>query len=144
MRNINKYVEEASIFFKQVANELGNPEDTDHAFRVTTAFLHTLRERISPGESMHVISQLPMILKGIYVDGWKLSENVSNAKTLHEFLDEVRAHTNRTAARDFGDDMQARDQLTAVIRVMRKYIDEGEIRNIKVQLPEPIAELFEH
>lgn len=144
MRSINKYVEEASVFFKQVATELGAPEDTDHALRVTTAFFHTLRERISPGESLHVISQLPMILKGIYVDGWKLSETTSNARTLHEFLDEVRAHTNRTAARDFGDDMQARDQLTAVIRVMRKYVDDGEIRNIKVQLPEPIAELFEH
>lgn len=32
--NLNKYVEEASLFFNNVATALDNPEDVDHAFRV--------------------------------------------------------------------------------------------------------------
>lgn len=67
MTNMEKYVGEASLFFKEVARELGYPEDTDHAARVTTAVLHTLRARTTAEESMHLVSNLPMILKDIYV-----------------------------------------------------------------------------
>jgi len=142
MDKMNKYLEEANVFFKDVAIELGNPLDTEHAFRVTVAFFHTLRDRITTEESMHVVSQLPMILKGLYVDGWKMHDAVDRTDTLAEFLEEVRNNSLRTAGRDFGNDQQAIDNLSAVIRVLRKYIDEGEMRHIRQQLPEPIAELF--
>jgi uncharacterized protein (DUF2267 family) len=143
MDRLNKYVEEANLFFKDVAAELGNPEDTARASRVTVAFFHTLRERLSPSESMHVISQLPMILKGMYVDGWKMHESINKVDTLDEFLDEVRDHSPGPIGRDFGDHQQTRENILAVISVLRKYVDEGEMRHIRTQLPEPIAELFE-
>jgi uncharacterized protein (DUF2267 family) len=141
--NIGKYVEEANSFFKNVAIELGNSNDIDHATRVTTAVLHTLRERISPEESLHLISQLPMILKGIYVDGWKITRAVSDFNTVDEFLDEVRAHSLRSASRDFGNDEQARDAVRAVLKVINQYVSIGEIEHVKAQLPEPIAALFD-
>jgi uncharacterized protein (DUF2267 family) len=141
--NLNKYVEEANRFFKDVAVELGNPSDINHASRVTIAILHTLRERISPEESMHLIAQLPMILKGIYVDGWKITRQQNDVTTVDEFLDEVRAHCIRSAERDLGNNQEARAVVYAVLRVMRQYIDEGEMKHIKHQLPQTIAELFE-
>lgn len=141
--NINKYVEEANLFFKNVAIELGNPEGIDHATRVTTAVLHTIRERISPEESMHLLSQLPMILKGIYVDNWKITREPSNSDTLDEFLDEVRAHSLRSAGRDFGNDQQARDAVIAVLRVMDQYVSEGEKQDVKANLPKSLAALFD-
>jgi uncharacterized protein (DUF2267 family) len=143
MANIGKYVEEANSFFKEVAQELQLPEDIDHAARVTTAVFHTLRERITAEESMHVISNLPMILKGIYVDGWKLSKQNNSVDTLEDFLNEVREHTPRSAGYDFGGKQMARDTVKAVLRVLRKYVDEGEIRHIQQQLPEGVAALFE-
>ncbi|HYC39241.1 MAG TPA: DUF2267 domain-containing protein [Chitinophagaceae bacterium] len=142
MDKLNKYLEEANVFFRDVAIELGNPQDTDHAFRVSVALFHTLRDRITTQESMHVISQLPMILKGLYVDGWKIHDEVDRTDTLHEFLDAVRSHSLRNAGRDFGNDQQAVDNLSAVIRVLRRYVSEGEMRHIRQQLPQPIAELF--
>lgn len=143
MANINQYVEEANVFFKKVAAELGNPEDTAHAARVTTAFFHALRERITPEQSMHIISQLPMILKGIYVDGWKMTREPNDSKTMREFLDEVREHSLRSAGRDFGNDQQARENLSAVLRVLKNYVSEGEMNDIRAQLPQPLAEMFE-
>ncbi len=143
MANIGRYVEEANRFYKEVAQELGNPQDINHASRVTTAVLHTLRERITIEESMHVVANLPMILKGIYVDGWKISKDAYHADTLDEFLNEVREHSLREPGRDFGGHQMARDTVKAVLHVLRKYIDEGEIRHIKAQLPEGVAALFE-
>lgn len=142
--NINKYGEEAQLFLRQVAEELGNREDIDHAGRVTIAVVHTLREKISVEESIHLISQLPLILKGVYVDGWDITrEFMSESNTLEEFLDEIREHAPRTAGRDFGDNQQTRENVMAVLRVMRNYVSEGEMNHIKQQMPKSIAELFE-
>ena len=141
--NTAKYAEEANIFVKQVAQELGNPADINHAGRVTVAVLHTLREKITVPESIHLISQLPMILKGVYVDGWDISREMSQSDTLDEFLDELRQYSQRTAGRDFGDNQQAADHVKAVLRVMRNYVSEGEMRHIKEQMPGPLKVLFE-
>jgi uncharacterized protein (DUF2267 family) len=143
MTNMNKYVEEATLFFKEVALELGNPNDINAAGRVTAAVLHTLRERLTVEESMHLISNLPMILKGIYVDGWKITKQAYHADTLGEFLNEVREHSRVDPGRDFGGDDTARERVQAVTRVLRRYVDEGEIRHIKQQLPEGVAVLFD-
>jgi uncharacterized protein (DUF2267 family) len=141
MANIQKYLEEATMFFNSLATELGNPENTDQAYRLTSAFFHTLRERITVVESFHFISQLPLILKGIYVDGWKPSE-YNKSETVEEFLYDVRQHSLKTASIDFGSDQEARDNIEAVIRILRHYISDGEIEHVKAQLPPAIAELF--
>jgi uncharacterized protein (DUF2267 family) len=141
--NINKYAEEANHFFKDVARELDNPGDINHASRVTTTVLHTIRDRITPEESMHLISQLPVILKGIYVDGWKITKKQSKSDTLEEFLNEIRQHAVKPPGRDFGNDQQAKENVSAVLKVMKHYVGEGEIKDIKAQLPEPNAEYIE-
>ena len=143
MINMGKYVEEATLFFKEVARELGNPDDVSAAGRITAAVLHTLRERLSVEESMHLISNLPMILKGIYVDGWKITKHAYHADTMDEFLNEVREHSRVDPGRDFGPDEIAQEKVKAVTRVLRKYIDEGEIRHIRQQLPEGVAVIFD-
>lgn len=143
MANIGKYVEEINHFFKEVAAELHTPKDLDHAGRVTVAVLHTLRDRISTEESMHFISGLPMILKGLYVDGWKISKNKFRTDSLKEFLDDVRKQPPAFPGRDFGNDQNTGDHIRAVLKVIRKYVPEGEFRDIRVQLPEEMSVLFE-
>jgi uncharacterized protein (DUF2267 family) len=141
--NIGKYIDETNRFLHQLATELGNPNDIDHAGGVTVAVLHTLRERISIEESMHLISQLPILLKGIYVDGWDISREMSQADTLDEFLDEIRQHALKTQAIDFGNQQQAVENVRAVLRVMQSYVSSGELQHIKEQLPGSIASLFD-
>lgn len=138
-----EYAQKGNEFVNKVAAELGNPEDRDHAARVIKSVLHTLREVITPEESMHLISQLPMYFKAVYVDGWKLSESAKRVSSLDEFLDQVREHSSRTAGRDFGNDQTTRDNIIAVFRVIKQQVNQGEIEDVKVQLPEPIAELWE-
>lgn len=141
--NMNKCVEEANLFFKHVAAALGDPLDLACACRVSTAVWHTLRDRIEPEESIHLISQLPLLLKGIYVDGWKISMTSIDTESIDEFLQEVRAHDLLAAARDFGNDEQARDAVKAVLHAMYHYGSADEKQVTKNNLPRPIAELLE-
>ena len=141
--NFKKHEQGATLFLKEVARELESPEDIPHAGRVLAAVLHALRDRITIEESIHMISQLPMYIKAVYVDGWKASKNYPKIKRKDEFLADVRSQTERTAERDFGDFQNTRKEVEAVFRVLRKHVSEGEIRDIKSQLPEEIGELWE-
>ena len=140
--NINKYTAEANRFVNEVAAELGDTSDLEAAGRVTLAVFHTLREKLSPEESFHLISQLPMILKGIYIDGWDPSLQ-KRTETLHDFIDDLRAHDLQASSRDFGNEEQAVKNFQSVLRVLSHYISEEEMRHIRLQLPRPVAELFE-
>jgi|SRR3954464_10127756 uncharacterized protein (DUF2267 family) len=142
LHQVSKYAEEANEFFKRVAVELGDPQDTGKAYRITRAVLHTLRKKIDAGESMNLVSQLPMILKGIYVDGWKISPQQKNHDGVPEFLQEIRDYLSRTAENDFPDEQEVLNGLFAVMRVLRNYVDEGEMEDIRAQMPRAIAPLF--
>ena len=141
--DFESYVQEGREFVNKVALALGNPDDRAHAARVISAFFHALRERISPEESLHFISPLPMFLKAVYVDGWKLSKTTYKADTITAFLNEIRKHSPLTAARDLGNDMEAERVIRNVISILRDYIDQGEFDDIRAQLPDEIASLFE-
>lgn len=141
--NFQEYTKKGMIFLKEVAMELGTPNDLPHASRITNSVFHTLREVLTPDESFHLISQLPMYLKAVYVDGWKLSKSPMRIKKLDQFIDEVRSQTFRTADRDFGNNEQARKCIEAVFRVIKNHVSEGELKDVKQQMPSEILELWE-
>ncbi len=141
--NFESFTQQGQEFVNKVAFALGNMDDKEHAARVVTAFFHALRERISPEESLHFISQLPMYLKAVYVDGWKLSKRVNSADTLADFLNVIRAQCGVTAARDLGNDETAARTVRQVVHVIREYVSQGELDHLSAQLPEGIAEIFQ-
>ena len=141
--NFESYSQKAYEFVKEVATELGNPDDTDHAGRVIKAVFHTIRNMVTPEESMHLIAQLPMYIKAVYVDNWKISEQQGKIRSQEEFLAELRQKAGRTAERDFGNDEEAMQRVEAVLAVLKRHVSTGEIEDIKAQLPEPLAELWQ-
>ena len=141
--NFESHSQKANEFVKEVANELGNPEDTGHAGRVLRSVFHATRDMITPEESMHLISQLPMYMKAIYVDNWRISGKQGTIRSMEEFLADLRQKAGRTADRDFGADEMAMQKVEAVFNVLKRHVSGGEIDDIKAQLPQPLAELWE-
>lgn len=135
------YAPEGNKFVKQIAAELGTPEDTDHAYRVMKSVFQTLREILSPEESLHLISQLPMPIKALYVDGWKLKPT-TRIRSMKEFVDALRAKSDRSAGRDFGDDDMAKHHAKCVLNVVKKHVATGEVQHMIDQFPMELAELW--
>ncbi|HET9745158.1 MAG TPA: DUF2267 domain-containing protein [Chitinophagaceae bacterium] len=123
--NFQQFADEGNKFINTLADALGRPEDTPHASRVTHAIFRAMRDRITVEQSMHLVSQLPMALKAVYVDGWKISRERSDAKTGEEFLDDIRANTAGYAGRDFGNDRQMKE-------IVRTFLMYSEIMLMKV------------
>jgi uncharacterized protein (DUF2267 family) len=87
------------------------------------------------------ISQLPMLLKAIYINGWHLSKK-DRIRTMDEFIECLMLQNPRAAAKDFGNDEKAKERSKAVFRVLRNHIAVGEVKDIVAQLPSELTELW--
>jgi uncharacterized protein (DUF2267 family) len=141
--NFESYSQKAYEFLREVARELQTPEDLAYADRLVTAVLSVLRDTITPEESLNFIASLPMYLKAVYVNGWKLSWQPKRIEAREAFFEELREKYPRTSSRPLGTYQLARKDVKAVLRVLRKYVAEGEVQDIKAQLPQNIADLWE-
>jgi uncharacterized protein (DUF2267 family) len=137
----DKHYQEASRFIRKLAMRIGTPGDTDHAIRVLKSVFITLRRKLIPDDSLNIVSQLPLVVKGIYVDGWNINEPLLEAQTYDEFLYELRHNTVRRADIDFGNDDLAKKKITAVFTSLREYIPVGELNHIREELPKEVAEM---
>jgi uncharacterized protein (DUF2267 family) len=140
--NFEKYAQEGNSFIKTLATNLGHPEETGRAGIILRAVLHTLRDRITMGESLNMLSQLPMFLKAIYVDNWEYRENPLGIKTRDEFFHEVERHQDQYGERKFDWSMSTGEIVQVVMASLGKYISKDETENIMSQLPREIKELF--
>lgn len=141
--NFEGYNQKGYQFLKEIANEMVMPEDLEYTDRLITSVLEVLREVITPEESMHLISQLPMYLKAVYVNGWEMSKSPKRINTREEFFNELREKYPRTTGRDLGDYTTARENVKAIFRVISRYASGGEIDQVRAQLPSGIADLWE-
>lgn len=140
--NFEKFAGKANEFVKDVAERLGEPENPERASRVLKAVLRALRNRITVEESLQLISQLPMFLKGIYVDGWKAKE-YKRKKHISEFIDEIIEEAGPTGTYDFPTEAAAIKAITAVFSVIKDQVSEGEIKDIRAIFPTELKQLWD-
>ncbi|NJK86125.1 MAG: DUF2267 domain-containing protein [Bacteroidales bacterium] len=140
--NFDKYAQEGNSFLKELARNLGHPDEIARTGIILKAVLHTLRDRITIGESLNLISTLPMFLKAVYVENWKNRDKPLQLKTKREFADEVKKTQNQFGERDFDWKISTEEIINTVFFSLRKYIPEGESEDVIAQLPNEIKELL--
>ena len=131
--HLDKYAAKGNEFINLVAQELEIPRDM--AERVIRAVLHALRNRLSHEESFQLMAQLPLVLKGVFVDGWKYSRPYRRIHSLSEFLDEVRAEDGKLAGYDFGNNTRASKAVAAVFNALHYFVSAGEMEDVSAMLP---------
>lgn len=121
-------------------NELGEDLDWDHPAGVLAglrAVLHTLRDRIAPAEAAQLGAQLPLLVRGLYYEGWRPAGEPWKERQRELFLarveQEMRGHAQHRSA-----DAVAR----AVFRLLGRHVSAGEIDDVKRLLPAGVRELW--
>jgi len=141
--NFDKYAQDGKEFVNKVAFELGDEADKSRASRLLRATLHTLRDQSSPEESMQLVSQLPILIKAVFVDGWRIGSHKGHVRTLEDFIDGVERNGGFS---DDGSDSSKHQQIQSirsVLRVVREYVSEGEFSEFRLTLPESIRILLD-
>ncbi|WP_276482258.1 DUF2267 domain-containing protein [Paraflavitalea pollutisoli] len=140
--DFNKYAAKGNEVLHLLADELHLTRK--EALRILRAVLHTIRAHVSVEESLQIIAQLPVALKGLYVDQWKLTTNVWRTRHVHQFMEEVRQHDGVAATRDFGLEDKTEQTVIAVFSALSYYLSEGELHDMLAAFPGEIRTFIQN
>ncbi len=141
--DFNKYAAKGNEFLNRLSESLGEEANRDHAARVLRSTLHVIRDHITVEESIQFLAQLPMILKGVYVDGWSTSNMNSKIKTIDDFAAEVIGRDGNSAWRDFSNREEVIRDIRKVIETLAAYVSTGELEDVFSVLPKEVQRTFQ-
>ncbi len=128
-------IQQTNIWLKTLADEL-HIEDRHDAYRALRSVLHVLRDRLTPEQAVHLGAQLPVLVRGIYYDGWRIAGKPSGERQPAEFASLVAADLTPPLARD------AFRVTRVVFALLEKELDRGETAKVIATLPHPLRALW--
>ena len=113
-------------------------DDRKKAYAALRSVLHALRDRFPVATVAGLGAQLPMLVRGIYYDGWRphLDGRVEHVHTVEEFLAVVDRELPAGMALD------PERAVRAVLRVVEQHLDPNETSKIVRLLPRALHELW--
>jgi uncharacterized protein (DUF2267 family) len=120
-------------------NQLMEALDWNERHRAYVALrvvLHELRDRLPVEPAAHLAAQLPMLVRGVYFEGWKPGRAQRPDRSLESFLAAIdKAFT--------GDSEADADKIaTAVFGVISSRVSAGEVEDVRSSLPAGIRKLW--
>jgi uncharacterized protein (DUF2267 family) len=128
-------LQKSNLWLRELMEEL-HWEDRHRAYLALRSTLHTLRDRLTPDEAVQLGAQLPMLIRGMYYDGWKISDRPYKIRDKQEFLALVH--------REFMNDptIDPEQVVRSVFALLSRKISEGEIMDIMNIMPKELQDLW--
>lgn len=128
-------IEKANSILKTIEGQLGWENRRNQTYLALRTCLHALRDRLPMDEALHLAAELPLILKGVYFDGWKPSETPVKMNR-EEFVQYVAERFR------FGVEGGTEEMIRVVLGTLFDKIDPAEADKIINLLPKDLASLF--
>jgi uncharacterized protein (DUF2267 family) len=135
LRQFDETIHLTNAWLKELMDDL-DWDDRRRAYRTLRAVLHALRDRLPVDAAAHFAAQLPMLVRGFYFEGWRPAGPRGAERTKEEFVERVE--------RELANDSQINPEVAAraVFKLLSRHISEGEINDIRGNLPEDIRSLW--
>lgn len=124
-------------------DEINDPlawTDRKKAWTALRSVLHALRDRLTVEEATDLSAQMPMLIRGMYFEGWNPSKKPSRIRKKEEFVDLV---TKNFTSYDLGEFLDPEDIVRAVLNVLWDHISAGEIEDVVRSLPDDLHKLWD-
>ena len=109
--------------------------DRHRAYQALRAVLHSVRNRLTVDEAADLGAQLPMLLRGMYYEGWVPADTPVPGRSREDFLlpisESLHAHP----------EVMPEEVVWAVFKVLEKHVSWGEMSDVKAMLPDKIRAL---
>ena len=132
---LDRTVQKTHAWITDIVQHTGR-EDPHKAYQMLRAVLRVLRDRLTIDEAAHLGAQLPMLIRGIYYEGWKPSAQPRKIRTREQFVHAVSQQLSNNP------EIDPRQAVEACFYVLNKHVTHGEIENIRDMLPETMRELL--
>ncbi len=110
--------------------------DFQRAYRLLRVTLQSLRDWLNVDEAAQLGAQFPMLLRGIYYEGWHPAGTPVGERGLDDFI----ARIDDAFKTDPIDDPE--EAVSAVFKQLSHRISEGEIEDVRNRLPKPLRDLW--
>lgn len=135
VRNLDRATHKTNEWLNELDEEFGW-DDKQRTYQSLRSVLHALRDRLRTEESVQLASQLPMMIKGMYFDGWNPSKTPIKIRSRDEFLERIIDEYG-------GPNASAPDRMaTVVFRHLERHVSEGEIDDVKASLPTQLRQIW--
>jgi uncharacterized protein (DUF2267 family) len=106
------------------------------AYRLLRSVLHTLRDFLSPEEMADLAAQLPVLVRGVYFEGWKPQEGLAPGRKKEDFVVRVE--------RDLSDEvfLNPDHAIAAVFKILDRHLDQGEIAQVRNSMKKALRRLW--
>jgi uncharacterized protein (DUF2267 family) len=128
-------IQDTNLLLKEIEARLANC-NRQEGYSALRAVLHAVRDRLPAHAAVNFAAQLPMLVRGLYFEGWTLPEKPTRTATLDQFGDAVR---ESLPPRFRFDPVTTAE---AVFAALTRAVSEGEAEKVASQLPAPIRELW--
>ncbi len=116
--------------------DIADLRDEGQAYAVLRGVLHALRDRLTVDEAADLGAQMPMLVRGLYFEGWDPSSTPRKTRSRETFLDSISLNINPSEGVDV--EQAAR----AVFALLTHRITSGEISDVRHMLPRDVRELW--
>ncbi|MEI5681790.1 DUF2267 domain-containing protein [Mesorhizobium sp. CCNWLW179-1] len=134
MVNFTQAAQQAQQWVNELAEDLNWNER--RAYHLLRCVLHALRDWLSPEEMTDLSAQLPVLLRGIYFEGWKPLETPVWERKKEDFIERIQDA--------FADDLlnDPDRAVAAVFRLLDRHVSHGEIVQVRNSLKKTLRDLW--
>ncbi len=115
--------------------EIGT-EDQNQAYTALRGTIQSLRDRMTVEEATDLGAQLPMLIRGLYYEGWNPAQTPEKIRDKDEFLQKVGAYFPQET------NVDRERMVRAVFKTLFFKLDEGQTDHVKTVLPKEISTLY--
>ncbi|MBN9035107.1 MAG: DUF2267 domain-containing protein [Rhizobiales bacterium] len=123
---------------QQWVNDLGENLgwDIHRSYRLLRSVLHALRDWLSPEEAADLAAQLPMLVRGIYFDGWNPQNAPVPDRSKPRFVERVQCEMGK-------DTLDDPDRAIAMVfELLERHLDHGELVQVRNSMKKRLRQLW--
>jgi uncharacterized protein (DUF2267 family) len=108
------------------------------AMRLLRVTLMQVRDHLSHDELAQLAAQMPLLIRGMFYEGWSTARTPSHGRSVQEFLEPIEAKLSSI------NGWRGAQDVTAVFETLNAKISAGEINDVRSALPKPVRDLWPH
>lgn len=136
LRSIDTSIHKTNAWIAELARDL-QMDNRQHALTGLRSGLHALRDRLPVEQSAHLAAQLPIVVRGLYFEGWRPSTVPAKIRDKQQFLQRISEELSND-----GLEARSEDVARATFRLLARHLSPGAAQKLCQSLPEPIRELW--
>ena len=110
--------------------------EEQRAFRMLRVTLQALRDWLDVNEAAQLGAQLPILLRGLYYEGWHPARTPTKERSREAFVARIEAAFSTEPLAN------PEEAICSVFRLINNHVSAGEVHDVRMRLPKQLRDLW--